>query len=90
MNKGTGKREEMTVSELARRYLEGPGLKLKPKTQADNSSYVRRFVVLYQRQTRTPPRHQQRRGPQPQPQPRPRRLVNNRTSGPVPQIGNVI
>jgi hypothetical protein len=43
----------MTVSELARRYLEGPGLKLKPKTQADNSSYVRRFVVLYQRQTRT-------------------------------------
>ena len=89
MNKGTGKREEMTVSELARRYLEGPGLKLKPKTQADNSSYVRRFVVLfYQRQTRTPPRHQQRRGPQPQP--RPHRLVNNRTSGPVPQIGNVI
>ena len=48
MNKGTGKREEMTVSELARRYLEGTGLKLKPKTQVDNSSYVRRFVVLYQ------------------------------------------
>src|SRR5262249_20820187 len=42
MNQGTGKREEMTVSELARRYLEGPGLKLKPKTQADNSLYVRR------------------------------------------------
>lgn len=37
--------EEMTVADLAKRYLEGPGLKLKPKTLATAQSYAKRLIV---------------------------------------------